>query len=107
MKRIVCILLVTLGAVMFAACVKKPSPVGLWRCELYGPETVLELTADGDFIDHTDGSVNKYRIRGNSIVTFVEDVPDSEVALPYDIRDGKLYLGSVAYERVEEAQPNE
>ena len=83
------------------ACGGKPSPVGTWRCASIGSESVIELTYDGDFIDHVSGAANKYRLQHGCIVTYVEDEPGSEVALPYEMRGGMLYIGDAAYERVE------
>ena len=95
--------LAVLSALLLASCARQQqSPVGVWKCETYGSELILELTDGGDFIDRTGGAINKYRVEGNNIITYVEDEPDSEVSLPFEIRDGVLYLGTVAYEPVTE-----
>ena len=99
-----CLLALALGA-----CGAKQSAVGTWSCELYGSEQIIELTADGRFIDHTAANVldaaidteNRYRIKGGALEIYVEEDPTSTVTLEYHVKDDVLTLGGVAYQRVE------
>ena len=99
MKKWLCMIA---AAVLLTACGAKESIVGVWRCETFGSELVLEFAADGTFTDVTDGVSNRYRIEGKNVVTYVEDEEDSEVTIPYTVKKDVLTLGGVAYTRVNE-----
>ncbi len=75
--------------------------VGRWKCELYGSELVIEFTDDGRFISHTDMSENFYRIENEMLVTYVDGIPDSEVAMSAKVNDEKLVLGGLEYTRLD------
>lgn len=98
-KRIFSVFAVVLVLVsVLASCAKfKGNVIGMWQCELYGSVQIIEFTDDGRFIDHTGGVENKYRIDGSDIVVFVEDVPESEVRLEYEVTGDTLKLGGAEY----------
>ncbi len=77
------------------------SVVGVWKCELYSSEQVIELTSDGRFIDLVSNSENRYRTDGRNIITYVDGVPGSEVAIPYKVKGSTLILGETEYTKVE------
>ena len=94
--------LAALGAcVLLAACAPKTtvSPVGTWVTDTFGTERIIEFTADGAFIDHSDGAENRYRVEGDTIVTFVEGEEASAFALPFHIDGDTLTFGGAAYTR--------
>ena len=109
MKKIL-VLASTLGLVieLLCACGAKESVVGLWSCEFYGSEQVVEFTADGRFVDHSllnlsvssQDTENRYRIKGSNVEIYVEDDPSSTVELEYSVKDDVLTLGGVQYTRV-------
>ena len=100
-KRIFSVFAVVLVLVsILASCAKfKGNVIGMWQCELYGSVQIIEFTDDGRFIDHTGGVENKYRIDGSDIVVFVEDVPESEVRLEYEVTGDTLKLGGAEYKK--------
>lgn len=77
------------------------SVVGVWKCELYSSEQVIEFTSDGRFIDYVSGCENRYRTDGANIITYVDGVPGSEVAIPYKVKGSTLLLGETEYTKVE------
>lgn len=93
---------------LLCACGAKESVVGMWSCELYGSEQVVEFTADGRFVDHSllnlsvssQDTENRYRIKSSKVEIYVEDDPSSTVALDYSVKDDVLTLGGVQYTRV-------
>lgn len=109
MKRITLMGILLAALVVLCACGTKGSVVGIWSCELYGSEQVIEFTSDGKFIDHTLTKVfdstmnteNRYRIHNASVEIYVEGDPASVVALEYSVKDDVLTLGGVAYQRIE------
>lgn len=74
--------------------------IGKWSCELYGSEQIIEFTKDGSFIDHTSGSVNRYLVSGGKIVTYVEDTPESKVAIEYKVKGDILVFGNTEYKKL-------
>ncbi len=93
--------------VSFASCASsgKGKIVGKWVCELYSSEQIIEFTSDGKFIDHTSGSINHYSVSGNEIVTYIEDIPESEVEIEYKIKGDTLVFGNIEYKRYENVMP--
>ena len=91
-KRIFSVFAVVLVLVsILASCAKfRGNVIGMWQCELYGSVQIIEFTDDGRFIDHTG-------IDGSDIVVFVEDVPESEVRLEYEVTGETLKLGGAEY----------
>ena len=93
---------------LLCACGAKESVVGMWSCELYGSERVVEFTADGRFVDHSllnlsvssQDTENRYRIKSSKVEIYVEDDPSSTVALDYSVKDDVLTLVGVQYTRV-------
>lgn len=79
----------------------KDKIIGKWVCELYGSDLVIEFADDGSFIDHTSGSNNKYFVSDGKIVTYVEGVPESEIAIDFEINDDVLIFGNTEYKRYE------
>ncbi len=77
------------------------SVVGVWKCELYSSEQVIEFTSDGRFIDLVTYSENRYRTDGQNIITYVDGVPGSEVSIPYKVKGSTLILGETEYTKVE------
>ena len=85
----------------FSSCIgNKGKVVGKWVCELYGSEQIIEFTEDGSFIDHTSGSVNRYTVSGGKIVTYVEDVPESKIAIEYKVSGDTLVFGNAEYKKL-------
>lgn len=75
--------------------------VGVWRCELYSSEQIIEFTSDGRFIDCVTYSENRYRTNGSKIIIYVEGEPNSEVSMPYRVNGSTLILGETEYTKVE------
>lgn len=102
MKRILTAIIIAAMLVsVLAGCGKENNLTGAWKCELYSSEQIIEFTDDGRFIDHTSGAENRYRIKGGSIVVYVEDAPESELEIDYKIKDGKLVFGETEYVKTE------
>ena len=83
----------------------KDKIIGKWVCELYGSDLVIEFSEDGSFIDHTSGSINKYFVSDGKIVTYVEGVPESEIAIDFEVKDGLLIYGKTEYKKYEDVMP--
>lgn len=86
--------------VLLTACGQKKELVGVWRCELYGSELLVEFTDDGKFIDHTDSVENRYRIKGDSLEIYVQDAPESTLSIDFKVSGDTLTFGGAEYERV-------
>lgn len=100
MKKILVLLLAVLITILCGCSghsLRKKDIVGVWGCELYGSMLIIEFTEDNEFISHTDGSVNQYKIKGDNIITFVEGVPESEVSLDAVVKGDTLIYGGVEY----------
>ncbi len=85
---------------LLTACGQKKELVGVWKCELYGSELVVEFTADGKFIDRTDSVENRYRIKGDSLEIYVEDAPESALSIDFKVSGDTLTFGGAEYKRV-------
>lgn len=110
MKKLLGFIPVFLAAVcLLCACANKGNVIGVWSCELYGSEQIIEFTSDGKFIDRTvtgffgnaDGTENCYRVKNGKLEIYVEEDPTSTVTLEYSVKDDTLTLGGVEYQRVE------
>ena len=102
MKKTLVLSLITLAflATLCACKDNKEDLAGVWQTDLYGSQQIIEFTKDGYFIDHTTGDVNRYRISGGKIVTYVEGEKSSEVAIPYSIEGDTLKYGVAEYTKV-------
>lgn len=84
------------------ACGEKSKLIGLWRCELYGSDLIVEFTRDGKFIDHTDSAENRYRVKGKTLEIYVEDDPESTLSIDFSVKGDTLTFGGAEYERLEQ-----
>lgn len=80
---------------------------GVWVCELYGSALVIEFTDDGRFIDRTSFTENNYKIENGKIITYVDGVQDSELALEYSLDGDTLVFGGVEYRRAKNINETE
>ena len=94
---------IILAAVLLCSCgnTRGGSVVGVWKCELYSSEQIIEFTSDGRFIDYISSSENRYRTDGSDIIIYVENEPDSEVSMKYKVKGATLVLGQTEYIKVE------
>ena len=102
MKRVLFIFATLFIILCLVACSQNGNRniIGKWSCELYGSEQIIEFTSDGSFIDHTSGSINRYLVSDGKIVTYVEDAPDSKVAIEYKIKNDTLTFGNIEYKKI-------
>lgn len=74
--------------------------VGKWRCELYSSDLVIEFTKDGRFIDHSSFAENKYRLENGCVVVYIENMPETEVKIEFEVSEDKLIFGELEYKRI-------
>ena len=89
---------------MFSACGakgKSDALVGVWKCELYGSEQIIEFTADGRFIDRSSLDENRYQVKGDQVEVYVPDAPESRISFEYSVKDGILAFGGAEYTKAE------
>ncbi len=84
------------------ACGEKSKLVGVWRCELYGSDLIVEFTRDGKFVDHIDSVENRYRVKGKKLEIYVEDAPESMLEIDFSVKGDTLTFGGAEYERVKQ-----
>lgn len=65
-------------------------------------EQVYEYTADGYFYEYTNESFTsdktRYKVKSGEITYYIEDVPESEYSVKYEIKDGNLVInGTLVY----------
>ena len=100
-RKLAAALLFLFAAVACAACAAgKANVTGVWSCELYGSEQILEFTDDGRFIDRTSFTENRYRIERGRIVVYVEDEPGSELSFDYKVEGDTLTFGGAEYTKI-------
>ncbi len=106
-KKIVSVVaLVALTAFLCGCSSKSGSLVGKWIDS--DTEQIYEYTSDGYFYEYTNESFTsdktRYKVKSGEITYYIEDVPESEYSVKYEIKDGNLVInGALVYKPYSES----
>ena len=106
-KKIMSVLALFALAVFFYGCSSKGgSVVGKWIDA--DTEQIYEYAADGYFYEYTNESFTsdktRYKVKSGKITYYIEDVPESEYSVKYEIKDGNLVInGTLVYKPYSES----
>lgn len=88
---------IALIAVICGCSSKSGGIVGKWIDS--DTEQIYEYTADGYFYEYTNESFTsdktRYKVNSGEITYYIENVPESEYSVKYEIKDGNLVINGV------------
>lgn len=108
MKKLLCIFICTITAILSASCngsiaPEKKDELCSWYWESY--VDVMRFTDDGRILRNFQllcESDSRYTVTGKEITMYLTDFPEDAMTFSYRFEDDKLYIGDVEYRKYKE-----